>query len=63
MRLICENAARAQSATIQEYNSYMIGRQDAGPDSIRSVLTMDPALKKQIEGFDRSTLRHVVPPR
>jgi hypothetical protein len=41
----------------------MRGKESTGADSIRSILVIDPALKNEIQGFDRSRLRHVVPPR
>ena len=63
LRLVCADSAKAQGATIEAYNSFMEDQQAAGSDSIRSILVMDPALKNEIEGFDRSLLRHVVPPR
>ena len=63
----CTDAAKANAATAEEYSSYMKDQEAMGPDSIRSLLvvdsalTVDPAMKKQIEGFDRSKLRHVTP--
>lgn len=41
----------------------MKGKEGMGADSIRTILVIDPALKDEIQGFDRSRLRHVVPPR
>lgn len=63
LRLVCTDGVKARSATIQDYDTLMKAKQAAGPDSIRSVLVMDPALKREIEGFDPSRLRHVAPPR
>lgn len=63
VRLVCTKPELALNATIQEYDKFMQGKQGIGPDSIRSVLVMDPALKKEVEGFDRSRLKHVTPPR
>jgi len=65
----CTDAAKANAATVQEYSSFMREQEAVGPDSIRSLLvvdsalTLDPAMKKEIEGFDKSRLRHVTPPR
>jgi hypothetical protein len=63
LKLVCTNPAKAQGATIEAYDTFMKDKQQLGPDSIRSILVMDPALKSEIAGFDRSRLRHVVPPR
>jgi hypothetical protein len=63
LKLTCTDPGKAQAATIQAYASFMKGKQDAGADSIRSVLVMDPALKGEIQGFDRSRLKRVVPPK
>jgi len=63
LKLACTDPGKAQSATIQAYDTFMKGKQGMGADSIRSILVMDPALKNEIQGFDRSRLRHVVPPR
>jgi hypothetical protein len=62
-KLICTHPAKAQAATIQAYDNFMKGKESTGADSIRSILVIDPALKNEIQGFDRSRLRHVVPPR
>jgi hypothetical protein len=65
----CTDVAKANAATVEEYSSFMKDQEAMGPDSIRallvvdSALTVDPAMKKEIEGFDKSTLRHVTPPR
>jgi hypothetical protein len=61
VRLTCTNRSKAQLATIQAYDSFMQDKQEIGADSIRSVLVMDPALKKEIQGFDPARLRHVHP--
>lgn len=63
LKLVCTDRARTQAATIQAYDAFMKGKEQMGPDSIRSILVMDPALKRDIEGFDRSRLKHIVPPR
>lgn len=63
VKLVCTQPSTAQAATLQAYDRFMAGKQAIGADSIRSVLVMDPALKDQIQGFDRARLRHVVPPR
>lgn len=63
VKLICTNPGKAQEATIQAYDTFMKDKQRTGVDSIRSILVMDPALKNEIRGFDRSRLRHVIPPR
>jgi hypothetical protein len=65
----CTDVAKADAATLQEYSSFMKHQAAMGPDSIRSLLvvdsalTLDPAMKKAIEGFDKSRLRRVTPPR
>jgi hypothetical protein len=61
--LVCADASKADTATIQAYTAFMTGKEQTGPDSIRAILVLDPNLKKDIEGFDRSKLKHVVPPR
>jgi hypothetical protein len=61
--LTCQNSAAALNATIEAYDNYMKSMEGKGPDSIRSVLVMDPALQDQIKTFDRSKLKHVTPPR
>lgn len=63
LKLVCTDPAKAQTATIEDYDLFMRGKEQIGADSIRSILVMDPALKSEIHGFDRSRLRHVVPPR
>jgi hypothetical protein len=63
LKLVCRAPAKAQTATIQDYDDFMKGKEQAGADSIRSILVMDPALQNEIQSFDRSKLRHVVPPR
>jgi hypothetical protein len=63
VKLVCSDSGKAQSATIQAYDAFVKGKQQMGADSIRSILVMDPALKNEIQDFDRSRLRHVVPPR
>jgi hypothetical protein len=63
VKLVCTDSAKAQGATIQAYDVLMRSHQALGADSIRSILVMDPALKNEIQGFDRSQLRHVAPPR
>jgi hypothetical protein len=62
-KLVCTDPGKAQAATIQAYEGFMKGKEGRGADSIRSILVMDPALKNEIQGFDRSRLMHVVPPR
>jgi hypothetical protein len=65
----CTDVGKANAATVQEYSSFAREQEALGPDSIRSLLvvdsalTLDPALKKEIEGYDKSKLRHVTPPR
>jgi len=63
VKLVCTDASKADAATIQVYDAFMKGKEQTGPDSIRAILVMDPKLKKEIEGFDPSRLKHVVPPR
>jgi hypothetical protein len=63
VKLVYTDATKAQGATIQAYGALMKGNQQIGAESIRSVLVMDRALKNEIQGFDRSNLRHAVPPR
>jgi hypothetical protein len=63
LRFLCKDFAAAQSATIEAYDAYMKEMQGKGPDSIRSVLVMDPRLQKEIQNFDKTTLKHVTPPR
>lgn len=63
VKLACKNPAKARASTIQAYDRFMKGKERSGPNSIRSLLAMDPALKNEIQGFDRSRLSHVVPPR
>lgn len=63
VKLVCTNPAKARAATIQAYDRLMKGKEQAGPNSIRPLLAMDPALKNGIQGFDRSRLKHTVPPR
>jgi hypothetical protein len=63
LKLVCTDQAKAGAATIQAYDAFMKGKQETGADSIRSILVMDPALKNEIHAFDRSRLRHIVPPR
>jgi hypothetical protein len=63
LKLVCTDPGKAQAATIQAYDTLMKGKEKMGADSIRSILVMDPALRNEIQGFDRSRLRHVVPPR
>lgn len=60
---VCTDVAKANAATLEEYGSFMNSKEASGPDSIRSILVMDRKLKNEIEGFDTSTLKHVVPPR
>jgi hypothetical protein len=64
VKLTCTDQGKAQSATIGAYDTLMKGKEKMG---VASVLTlMDPNLEKlhrAIEGFDRSTLKHVVPPK
>jgi hypothetical protein len=61
--LVCTDKGKAREATIQAYDAFMKDKEAIGADSIRSILVMDPTLKKEIEGFDRSRLKYVVPPR
>lgn len=63
VKLVCTHPDRARASTIQAYDKFMKGKEQAGPNSIRSLLAMDPALKNEIQTFDRSRLRHIVPPR
>jgi hypothetical protein len=63
VQLRCVDSAKARAATIDAYDTFIKGQLRIGADSIRAILVMDPALKKEIEGFDRSKLRHVIPPR
>ena len=63
LKFVCTDPGKAQAATIQAYDAFMKGKAAMGADSIRSILVMDPALKNEIHGFDRSRLRHVEPPR
>lgn len=63
VKLVCTDYAKADRATIQDYYTFMKGKEQMAAESIRSILVMDPALKNEIQGFDRSRLRHVVPPR
>lgn len=58
---VCTDVAKANAATVEDYGSFMQSHEAAGPDSIRSILVMDPKLKNEIEGFDKSKLRHVTP--
>jgi len=62
LKLVCTDPVKAEAATIQAYDSFMKDKQRKGPDSIRSILVMDPALKNDIQGFDRTRLKHVIPP-
>jgi hypothetical protein len=61
LKLVCTDQAKAGAATIQAYDSFMKDKQNTGADSIRSILVMDPALKNEIQGFDPSRLKHVIP--
>jgi hypothetical protein len=63
VKLVCTHPGKARESTIQAYARFMAGKERAGPNSIRSLLAMDPALKNEIHGFDRSRLKHIVPPR
>lgn len=63
VKLVCTDQAKAHLASIQAYDALMKDKLYIGADSIRSILVMDPAIKKEIQGFDRTRLRHVVPPR
>jgi hypothetical protein len=63
VKLVCADPGKARASTIQAYDKFMKGKETTGPNSIRSLLAMDPALKNEIQGFDRSRLRHIVPPR
>jgi hypothetical protein len=63
VKLVCTDPGKARASTIQAYDKFMKGKETTGPNSIRSLLAMDPALKIEIQGFDRSRLRHIVPPR
>ena len=63
VKLVCTVPSKARASTIQAYDSFMKGKESAGPNSIRPLLAMDPALKNEIQGFDRSGLKHIVPPR
>lgn len=62
-RLVPVDTGKADAATVEAYAQLMQEESLKGSDSIRSVLQLDPKLQKQIHEFDRSTLRHVVPPR
>ena len=61
--LVCRDTGKADAATVEAYDQLIHRELAKGPDSVRSVLQLDPKLQKQIHDFDRSTLRHVVPPR
>jgi hypothetical protein len=63
LRFVCEDSAAAHGATIEAYDAYMNEMKAKGADSIRSVLVMDPKLQSQIQNFDKTTLKHVTPPR
>lgn len=63
LRLVCKNPVDADGATIEAYDAFMVEMQAKGPDSIRSILVMDPALQNEIQSFDKSRLKHVTPPR
>jgi len=63
LRFVCNDSAVAQRATIEDYERYMKEMQGKGPDSIRSILVMDPGLQNEIQRFDKTKLRHVTPPR
>jgi len=62
-RLVPVDTGKADAATVEAYDQLMQRASSKGPDSIRSVLQLDSKLQAQIQAFDRSTLRHVVPPR
>ena len=61
--LVCVDTGKADAATVEAYDQLIQRELAKGPESVRSVLQLDPKLQKQIHEFDRSTLRHVVPPR
>lgn len=63
VKLVCTDAGKARASTIQAYDTLMKGKEALGPNSIRALLAMDPILKDEIQEFDRSRLRHIVPPR
>jgi hypothetical protein len=63
VKLVSTDAGKAQTATLQQYAALMKNKEALGADSVRSILQMDPALKKEIEGFDKSRLHHVIPRR
>jgi hypothetical protein len=61
-RLLCGDEAAAKNATIQEYDSFMKGLQDKGPQSIRFLLSsVKDHLHLEVQTFDRTQLRHVTP--
>ncbi|MBM7066815.1 hypothetical protein [Actibacterium sp. 188UL27-1] len=59
VKLVCVDKDKAIKSNIREYHRLMTAHQNAGPDSIRSVLVMDRGLQADIKGFDRSRLRSV----
>jgi hypothetical protein len=63
VKLVCTDRGKAHGSNLLDYAALMKGKEAAGPDSIRSILVMDPALQNQIQTFDKSRLKHVVPPR
>ncbi len=63
VKLVCSNPNKARTSTFQAYDQFMQGKEKAGPNSIRTLLAMDPTLKSEIQEFDRSRLNHVDPPK
>ena len=63
VRLIPQNPSAAQGATLEAYDAFMKEMQAKGANSIVSLLKMNPALQKDIQNFDKTTLKHVTPPR
>jgi hypothetical protein len=61
--LSCVDTGKANAATVGAYDELMQDKEQMGPESIRSLLQLDPSLQKGIREFDKSKLKHVVPPR
>lgn len=61
--LVPVDTGKADGATVEAYAALMEEELRKGSDSIRRLLQLDPKLQRQIHEFDRSALRHVVPPR
>jgi hypothetical protein len=56
----CTDVAKANAATVQEYSSFMRAQEAMGPDSIKSLLVadaalrLDPTMKREIEAFEKA---------